>query len=161
MAAKTNVKALTEEILAPLTAEGYEVWNVEYAKEGGEKQLRVFVDKEGGIAIDECEYVSRFLSAKLDETDPIGEAYSLIVSSPGMDRPLLKDEHFARYIGEPVEVSLYKAFEGRKKFAALLGAKTDEELYLTPIDAVTLAPLCDETCVPTELVSLVRLMVVV
>jgi ribosome maturation factor RimP len=157
---KTNIKAWVEAVLAPLSAEGYEVWNVEYAKDGADKQLRVFVDKDGGIGIDGCEAVSRFLSEKLDEADPIGEAYSLVVSSPGMDRPLLKDAHYARYAGVPVEVSLYKGFEGRKKFPALLGEKTDEALKVTPIDAQTLAPVCEELTVPIELVSQVRLMVV-
>jgi ribosome maturation factor RimP len=158
---KTNIKAWVEETLAPLQAEGYEVWNVEYAKEGRDKQLRVFVDKDGGIGIDGCETVSRYLSEKLDEADLIGEAYSLVVSSPGMDRPLLKDEHYARYIGMPVDVSLYKALDGRKKFSALLGEKTEEALRVTPIDAQTLAPAGEELTVPIELVSLVRLMVVI
>jgi ribosome maturation factor RimP len=158
---KANIRALVEEILAPLAAEGYEVWNVEFVREGRDRQLRVFVDKDGGIDLDGCETVSRLLSEKLDEADPIGEAYSLVVSSPGMDRPLLKDAHYARYVGVPVEVSLYKGFEGRKKFAALLGGKTDEALKVTPIDAQTLAPNGDELVIPIELVSLVRLMVVI
>jgi ribosome maturation factor RimP len=157
---KTNIRALVEDILAPLAAEGYEVWNVEFAREGRDRQLRVFVDRDGGIDLDGCETVSRLLSEKLDEADPIGEAYSLVVSSPGMDRPLLKDAHYARYAGVPVEVSLYKGFEGRKKFAALLGEKTDEALKVTPIDAQTLASVGDELVIPIELVSLVRLMVV-
>ena len=161
MAGKTNIKAWVEEILEPLAKEGFEIWNVEYVKDGKEKQLRIFVDKEGGIGIDGCETVSRFLSEKLDEHDPIGEAYSLVVSSPGMDRLLLKDEHYARYIGVPVDVSLYKGYEGLKKFSALLGEKTEESLKLTPIDAVSLAPQGDELTIPTELVSQVRLMVVI
>ena len=135
MAGKTNIKAWVEDVLEPLAGEGFEIWNVEYAKDGKDKQLRVFIDKEGGIGIDGCETVSRFLSEKLDAEDPIGEAYSLVVSSPGMDRLLLKDEHYARYIGVPVDVSLYKGYEGLKKFSALLGEKTDESLKATPIDA--------------------------
>ncbi|GHU67011.1 ribosome maturation factor RimP [Clostridia bacterium] len=161
MSGKVNIRALVEEILAPLAAEGYEVWSVEFVKEGRDRQIRVFVDKEGGIDLNGCEAVSRLLSEKLDEADPIGEAYSLVVSSPGMDRPLLKDTHYARYIGVPVEVSLYKGFEGRKKFAALLGEKTAETLKVTPIDVQTLAPDGDELTVPIELVSLVRLLVVI
>ena len=156
-----SVKQVVEGLLEPLEADGYEVWNVEYAGGRGDKQLRVFVDKEGGIGIDDCEAVSRFLSEKLDEEDPIGEAYSLVVSSPGMDRQLIKDEHFVRYAGQAVEVALYSGYEGRKKFAALLGRKTGEGLYVTPIDRNTLAPECGELCIPGELVSKVSLMVII
>ncbi|MDR3364204.1 MAG: ribosome maturation factor RimP [Clostridiales Family XIII bacterium] len=156
----TSVKQTVEMLLRPLEAEGYEIWNVEYVQEGKEKQLRVFVDKEGGIGIDGCEAVSRYLSDRLDRDDPIGEAYSLVVSSPGMDRQLLRDGHFSRYAGSAVEVSLYKALEGRKKFAALLGTKTPEYLYVTPIDPVTLAPTGGEIAIPAELVCKVSLMVI-
>ena len=155
-----SVKQAVIDLLAPFEDEGFEIWNVEYAKEGKEKQLRVFVDKDGGIGIDDCEAVSRFLSEKLDEEDPIGEAYSLVVSSPGMDRPLIKDEHFSRYAGKPVEVALYKSYDGRKKFAALLGAKSENELRLTPIDRNTLRPDAEEIAVPLEIVSKVNLLVV-
>ena len=147
-------------MLEPLAAEGYEIWNVEYVKEGKEKQLRVFIDKEDGIGIDDCETVSRFLSGELDEYDPIGEPYSLVVSSPGMDRPLLKDEHFTRYAGKPVEVALYKAFNGYKKFAALLGGRSDAELLVTPIDKYSLEPEAAEFGIPLEIISKVNLMVV-
>jgi len=155
-----SVKQAVIDLLAPFEDEGFEIWNVEYAKEGKEKQLRVFVDKEGGIGIDDCEVVSRFLSGKLDAEDPIGESYSLVVSSPGMDRQLIKDEHFSRYAGKPVEVALYKSYEGRKKFAALLGAKSENELRLTPIDRNTLRPDAEEIAVPLEIVSKVNLLVV-
>ena len=156
-----SVKAIVEEMLGPLEAEGYEIWNVEYAREGKDRQLRVYVDKEGGIGVDDCEAVSKWLSDRLDEADPIAEAYSLVVSSPGMDRRLLKDEHYGRYAGKAVEVTLYKGFEGRKKFAALLGRKTDEALYVTPVDAVTLKPECGELRIPAGLVSKVNLMVII
>ena len=156
----TSVKQTVENLLSPLKDEGYEIWNIEYVKEGKEKQLRVFVDKEGGIGIDDCEVVSRFLSDRLDEDDPVGDAYSLVVSSPGMDRQLIKDEHFVRYAGQPVEVALYKGYEGRKRFAALLGVRTDSELIVTPIDRNTLKPESSEIGIPLELVSKVNLLIV-
>jgi len=156
----TGVKQIVEDLLKPLESEGYEIWNVEYVKEGKEKQLRVFIDREGGICLDDCEAVSRCLSEKLDAENPIDEAYSLVVSSPGMDRPLLKKEHFERYAGEPVEVALYKGFEGRKKFSALLGARTESELLVTPINSETLEPETGEIAIPLEIVSKVNLMVV-
>jgi len=146
--------------MAPLETEGYELWDVEFVRAGREKELRVFVDKDGGIGIDELEVVSRMLSDGLDADDRIEGAYTLIVSSPGMDRALLKDEHFERYAGQPVEVSLYKGFCGYKKFPALLGSKSPDGLRVTPVDALTLAPKDDEMLVPGELVSKVRLLVV-
>jgi len=160
MRQSAGIKNIVEEMLKPIETEGYEVWNVEYAKEGANRQLRIYIDKEGGVNIDDCEYVSRYLSDRLDEDDPINDAYDLIVSSPGMDRTLLKAEHFMRYEGQAVEVALYKGYEGRKRFAALLGRKTEEGLFVTPIDTFTLEPVDAEICIPTELVSKVNLMVV-
>ena len=156
-----SVKNIVAEMLRPLEAEGYEIWNVEYVREGGDMQLRVYIDKDGGIGIDDCEAVSRYLSLKLDEENTIDEAYSLVVSSPGMDRQLFTDEHFLRYEGEAVQVALYKGFEGRKKFAALLGKKTEESLCVTPIDSLTLAPEGEELCIPAGLVSKVNLMIII
>jgi len=156
-----SVKSIVEGLLKPLEAEGFEIWNVEYAKEGRDKQLRVYIEKDGGVSLDDCEKISRYLSSRLDDEDPISEAYSLVVSSPGMDRALLKDGHFARYEGQPVEVALYKGYEGRKKFSALLGRKTEEWLFVTPIDASTLKPSGEEIRIPAELVSKVNLMVVI
>jgi len=157
-----NIKQAVELLLEPLVAEGYEIWNIEYVREGKERQLRVFADMAGGIGLDDCEKISRYLSDRLDEENLISEAYSLIVSSPGLDRALLKDEHFERYRGELVEVALYKGFEGRKKFGALLGRKTPEALYVRPVDRVTLEPESEEELeIPTALVSKVNLMVVI
>ena len=155
-----SVKNKVYEMLKPLEEEGYEIWNVEYAREGKDWQLRVFVDIEGGIDIDGCEAVSRFLEEKLDKDDSLTEAYSLVVSSPGMDRVLIKDEHFTRYAGQPVEVALYKAYEGRKKFTALLGKRDADALYVTPVDRITLEPEGGELCIPSDLVSKVNLAVV-
>ena len=156
----TSIKKIIEELLIPIEEKGFEIWNVEYIREGKEKQLRVFADKEGGITIDDCEMISRYLSEKMDENDPINESYSLVVSSPGLDRILIKDEHFNRYLGEPVEVSLYKSVEGRKRFAAILGKKTDDALFVTPIDKDTLKPESDEIRIPADLVGKVNKLVI-
>ena len=158
---KMSVKNKVYEMIKPLEEEGYTIWDIEYVREGKEWQLRVYVDMEDGISVDDCETVSRYLEKKLDEDGSLNEAYSLVVSSPGMDRVLIKDEHFLRYAGQPVEVALYKGHEGRKKFAALLGKKNDEALYVTPIDRITLEPEGDELCIPVDLVSKVNLMVVI
>lgn len=162
MSAAVNVKTVVEKLFEDFGRdECFELWNVEFKKEGQNRELRVYADKNGGISLDDCEKISKFLSEKLDESDPISEEYNLIVSSPGMDRQLIKDEHFSRYFETPVEVSLYKGVDGRKKFCAILGEKTQESLKVTPIDKFTLEPECDEITIPLELVGKVNLMVII
>ena len=109
---------------------GCELWDVEYVKEAGTWFLRVYIDKEGGVSIDDCEAVSRPLSDLLDEADPIEGSYTFEVSSAGLDRPLKKPEHFARFQGAEVEVKLYRPREGRKEFAGRLGPCSDGQVVL-------------------------------
>ena len=92
--------------------QGCFVYDVEYVKEGNSWFLRVYVDREGGITIDECEAISRELSSILDKNDPISNNYFLEVSSPGIERKLRQDEHFEMYKGELVDIGLYKAYNG-------------------------------------------------
>ena len=99
---------------------GCTLWDVEYVKEAGTWFLRVYIDKEGGVSIDDCEAVSRPLSDRLDQADPIEGSYTFEVSSAGADRALKKPEHFARFQGSEVEVKLYRPREGRKEFVGLL-----------------------------------------
>ena len=103
-------------------AAGCSLWDVEYVKEAGQWFLRVYIDREGGVSIDDCEAVSRPLSDALDEADPIEGSYVLEVSSAGADRALKKPGHFARFLGAEVEVRLYRPREGRKEFVGLLKA---------------------------------------
>lgn len=118
-------------LAAPIVEEaGCSLWDVEYVKEAGTWFLRVYIDKEGGISIDDCEAVSRPLSDKLDETDPIEGSYTFEVSSAGADRVLKKPEHFARYQGQEVEVKLYRPREGRKEFVGLLQSWEDGNVTL-------------------------------
>jgi ribosome maturation factor RimP len=130
--AKKTVSELTRELLADFLAEnGYELYNVEFAKEGKDRYLRVYVDRIGsdidepGIGTDDCERISRFLSDRLDELDPIEQNYCLEVSSPGLDRALLREEDFARYAGRQVEISLYRAHKGAKKLEGTLVGLAD------------------------------------
>ena len=99
---------------------GCSLWDVEYVKEAGAWYLRVYIDKEGGVSIDDCEAVSRPLSDLLDQADPIEGSYTFEVSSAGADRALKKPEHFARFLGHEIEVKLYRPREGRKEFAGVL-----------------------------------------
>ena len=116
-----KVTELTAQLAAPMVEEqGCTLWDVEYVKEAGTWYLRVFIDKEGGVSINDCEAVSRPLSDKLDEVDPIEGSYVLEVGSAGADRVLRKPEHFAAYIGSMVEVRLYRAREGKKEFVGIL-----------------------------------------
>ena len=121
MAKAGNTEQKVLPYMEPITAEcGVELADLEFVKEGANWYLRVYIDKEGGVTIDDCEAVSRALEAKLDEADPIEQAYILEVSSPGIDRPLKKEEDFVKYQGEMIDVKLYKAQEGRKQFQGKL-----------------------------------------
>jgi len=104
---------------------GCSLWDVEYVKEAGSWFLRVYIDKEGGVSIDDCEAVSRPLSDLLDEADPIEGSYTFEVSSAGADRALKKPEHFQTFLGAEVEVKLYRPREGRKEFVGTLKAYED------------------------------------
>jgi ribosome maturation factor RimP len=136
-----------------LPQRGYELWNVEFVKAGAERSLNVYVDRESGMGTDDCEVVSRYLSDRLDEEGLIDGRYNLVVSSPGMDRPLLTDEHFARYKGSPVDVSLYKGVDGRKTYSGILGERTADTLSVVSEEDG------GETSLPRELVSKERLQV--
>ncbi len=123
MAKREEYEAKTEQLVQPITdAHQFELVDVEYEKEGSNWYLRVYIDKQGGITIDDCELVSRALSDILDEKDFIDDAYILEVSSPGLTRPLKKDKDFARSIGEEVEIKLYKPLNKRKDYCGILEA---------------------------------------
>lgn len=121
-----KVTELARSLAEPIAAEsGCTVWDVEYVREAGTWYLRVYIDKPGGISTDDCEAVSRPLSDKLDEVDPIAGSYTLEISSAGIDRVLKRPEHFAQFIGSDVEVKLYRPVEGRKDHVGALAAYED------------------------------------
>lgn len=112
-----------EELITPILKKNcFELYDVEYVKEGSQWYLRFYIDKEGGIDINDCELVSRAYSDIVDTDDFIEDAYILEVSSPGLGRALKKDKHLERSIGEEVEMKLYKALEGQKEFVGRLQA---------------------------------------
>ena len=116
-----KITELTAELAAPAIAEsGCTLWDVEYVKEAGTWYLRVLLDKEGGVDILDCERISREVGALLDEADPIEGSYLFEVSSAGAERALKRPADFARFLGSPVLVKLYRAREGRKEFAGVL-----------------------------------------
>lgn len=121
MSKKENYEQKTEEILLPITEEyGFELVDVEYVKEGSTWYLRAYIDKPGGIDINDCEKVSRRLSDLLDEKDYIEDAYILEVSSPGLGRPLKKEKDFKRSMGEEVEIRTYRMIDKQKEFTGVL-----------------------------------------
>ena len=121
----------TEELIMPLIEQHqFELVDVEYVKEGGNWYLRAYIDKPGGITVDDCELVSRALSDLLDEHDFIEDAYILEVSSPGLGRPLKKDKDFARSIGEEVEVKTFRAIQHQKDFIGILKAYDKDKIVL-------------------------------
>ena len=121
MARREEYESRTERFLLHLLAEhNFELVDVEYVKEGGNWYLRAYIDKEGGITVDDCEVISRTLSDWLDREDFIADSYTLEVSSPGLGRPLKKDKDFERSLGEAVELRLYKPRDKQKEFAGIL-----------------------------------------
>jgi len=116
---------------------GVFLWDVEFLRDGGRRILRVYIDSETGAGVDECERVSRALDPILDEENVIEEAYSLEVSTPGMERILRTPEHFDRYIGDSVEAKLFSAADGQKTWRGTLTAHSDGAVSLDCDDGVS------------------------
>ena len=136
---KKDYESKTETLIQPLIdANHFELVDVEWVKEGANWYLRVFIDKEGGITVDDCELVSRAFEEILDKEDYISENYIFEVSSPGLDRPLKKEKDFARSIGKDVEIKLYKALNKEKEFVGVLTAYDPETITITLDDESTM-----------------------
>ncbi len=122
---KKNIQQTVTELVSPVVENlNYELVDVEYVKEGANWYLRVYIDKPGGISIDDCQAVSEQISDLLDKNDPIDQSYYLEVSSPGLDRPLKTEKDFTKYKGELVEVKVFQPIDGKKIFEGeLVGLK--------------------------------------
>ncbi len=128
---KQAIEQKTEELLKPLMeANDFELVDVEYVKEGSDWYLRAYIDKEGGIGVNDCELISRALEARLDAEDFIKEAYILEVSSPGLTRALKKEKDYIRNLGKPIEVHTYKPIDGVKEFIGDLLRYDSENVVL-------------------------------
>lgn len=131
MTRREEYEAKTEQFLLPLLAEHqFELVDVEYVKEAGNWYLRSYIDKPGGITVDDCEMISRLLSDWLDKEDFIEDSYIMEVSSPGLGRPLKKDKDFERSLGEEVELRLYKPRNRQKEFTGILKAYDKDTVTL-------------------------------
>ena len=150
MSKSKTYESRTEDLLTPIVEKyGVSIYDVEYVKEGSDWYLRTYIDKAGGVDINDCENVSRALSDALDKEDFIAEAYILEVSSPGLGRTLKKDKHFEKSLGEEVEVKTYKPIDNCKEFAGILKAYDDK--------TITIETDNTEICFAKSDIALVRL----
>jgi len=141
-----------QRIIEPtVTAMGYELLGIEHLSQGRRSLVRIYIDSEQGITLDDCEAVSHQVSGMLDVEDPIRGQYALEISSPGLDRPLFKREHYEQYVGNRVRIRMALPIEGRRKFSGMLaGVREDKvividdeveyELPLSGIDKANLIP---------------------
>lgn len=135
MSKRETYETKTEALLLPIAeANGVRIYDVEYVKEGSDWYLRAYIDKDGGVNINDCEAVSRALSDELDRTDFIEDAYILEVSSPGLGRTLKKDKHLAMSLNKEVEVKTYKPIDKSKEFKGRLKAFDDRTITLETED---------------------------
>ena len=131
MTKKESYESRVEAFLLPLMEENnFELVDVEYVKEAGTWYLRAYIDKEGGIAVDDCEVISRRLSDWLDKEDFIDDSYILEVSSPGLGRPLKKEKDYQRSIGKLIDIKLYRAEDKQKEFTGVLKAYDEKTVTL-------------------------------
>ena len=127
----SKISELVTKLAEPLAAElGLELWDVEYVREAGQWFLRVYVDKDGGVSINDCEALSKALDPVLDEADPIPDSYVFEVSSAGAERELKRPRDFEKFLGSPVEVRLYQASDGSKTWTGTLSGYDDGDIRL-------------------------------
>ena len=132
MSKKEGYEKRTEEYMLPIVEKrGFELYDVEFVKEGNDYYLRAYIEKPGGITINDCVDVSREMNEILDKEDYIKEAYIFEVSSPGLDRPLKKDKDFERNLGKQVDIKTYKAFDKQKEFTGVLSAYDKDSITVT------------------------------
>lgn len=138
MSKREQYEQKTEELLLPIVERhGFELVDVEYVKEAGTWYLRAYIDKPGGITVDDCADVSREFSDILDEKDYIDDAYIFEVSSPGLGRPLKKEKDFKRSLGEEVEIRTYRAIDRQKEFIGILVSYDEDTVTIEYEDEAT------------------------
>lgn len=151
MTKREDYENRTEKLITPILEEHhFELVDVEYVREGGNYFLRAYIDKEGGITVDDCEIVSRRLSDLLDRADFIPDSYILEVSSPGLGRPLKKEKDFARSIGEEVDIKLYRPLNKTKELSGVLTGYDKDTIHIEQEDGSGLS-------IPRADIALIRL----
>lgn len=131
MSKRQDYETQTEQLVTPILEKyGFELYDVEYVKEGGNNYLRVYIDKPGGIAVNDCETVAREMNPILDEKDFIPDSYVFEVSSPGLGSALKKEKHLLKSIGEEVEIRTFRPINHEKQFEGILKSFDDKELTI-------------------------------
>ncbi len=127
-----KIENAVESVVSPiLSGMGFELIDIEYTfKKGAESELVIYIDKPGGVDLDDCERASRAIDGPLDTADPIAESYILCVSSPGIDRPLKRDKDLAASIGKMVDIKLYQKIEGKKEFFGILHKFDEKTIFI-------------------------------
>lgn len=157
---KANVVSVVEKLATPVAASlGLDIWNVEFVKEGSSYFLRIYIDREDGVSIDDCEAMSRAIDKVLDDADPIEQSYCLEVSSPGIERTLKKESQFKKFLGKKIKAKLFKPDEnGRRELEGTLlsfddGAaeiETAEETVIIKTSQAAYFKTCDDYDAFTE-----------
>lgn len=151
---KKKIEVQVEDLVLPILEEkSFDLVDVEFLKEGKNWYLRVYIDKPGGISIDDCQDVSQELSDELDRLDPIKQSYILEVSSPGLDRPLKRDKDYERYKGTEVEVKLYKPVDGKKVFEGELVGLINDRITIKQSDEQVLSFEKDEVAIAKRIIK--------
>ncbi len=146
MAGKGNTVSKVAEIVTPFAEElGLDIWDIRFLKEGTDWYLRIFIDKDGGVSIDDCVDLTHAITKPLDEADPISQSYTLEVSSPGVERELVTDAHFEKYIGADVMVRLIRAVDKVRDFNGKLMDYSDGKITVELPDGETLTTTKKET----------------
>lgn len=129
--AKQNTVARVEELAAPIAEDsGLELWDIRFVKEGTDWYLRIFIDKDGGVSIDDCVDFSRAVSKVLDEADPISQSYMLEIASPGVERELVRDSHFERYVGADVMLRTIRPIDGVRDFNGVMTSYCNKQITI-------------------------------
>lgn len=134
---KKNTASVVWDLAKPIADSlGLILWDVKFVKEGSRWYLRITIDKEGGVGIDDCVNMHHAIDGPLDEADPIEQSYNLQVQSPGIERELTRDFHFERYLGEEISIRLIKAFEGKRDYTGVL-TRYDSDSVTIALDEET------------------------
>lgn len=151
MSRRERYEARTRELISPiLDRMNFELVDVEYVKEGAEWYLRAYIDKEGGITVNDCEAVSREMNEILDREDYVEGSYIFEVSSPGLDRPLRSERDFARSVGKAVEIRTYRPIGGSKEFSGILSSYDGDSVTIRGEEG-------EEATFPRADIALIRL----
>lgn len=146
MAKGSNTVSVVRKLAEPIAKEmGLEIWDVRFLKEGSQWYLRIFIDKEGGVSIDDCVDFTHAINKPLDESDPIEQAYCLEVSSPGVERELTRDEHFEKSMGKKVMLKTIRPIDSQRDFKGVLTAFDGAQITIKTQDDSTQSFIVKET----------------